>query len=445
MKQLQHVRARIVDPEGATFGRVAPVTFKVTNKGLSLRGFLWKIDQFISLTPIKDKYAESWLRLWRPNTKIEQQTLQVTAKAHAFHKTSRLHWLAITHILFEVIRLLREENQINVADAIWHSVTNLNWRNGSCLESVIDFPEQLTVEKRKGMFRLEETSDGCFEQKWLVDRIMLQGGFWIGRLVRHSSHLDYIDGMSATDGEKNTLSGSDHIGCASQDQRPEENFSSPAQDDAKQNMEMPRATLASQAADCARKSAQQSHLTFVDESLVQATPQPQIKQAKSSDSLSELKNVSKATSRPNYSQYQTAVSMLTKLIDHHMLMESDNQKEVDNPIIKGVSTENLVEFATVINNMDGRNSESFLQKQRAVFDIEGDASGQVLTLTPFQKRLETLPRPVTRSMSVSWVVQPVPNHVDGSEGEGEETLTTVGMVRGMWKLMVQSENEYVLV
>ena len=384
MKQLQHIRARVVDPEGATFGRVTPVLFKVTNKGLSLRGFLWKIDEFVSLTPIKDKYAESWLRLWRPNTKLEQQSLQATAKPHAFHKTSRPHWLVITDILFDVIRLLREENRINVADAMWHSVTNTNWRNGSCLESVIDFPEQLTAEERRGMFRLEEASDGCFEQKWLIDRIMLQGGFWIGRLVRHSSHLDYIDWISATDGEKNTLSGSDHIGFVSQDQRPEENFSSP-------------------------------------------------------------KNVSKATSRPNYSEYQTALSMMTKLIDQHMLMESDNQKEVDNPIIKNFSTEKLVEFAALINNMDGRNSESFLQKQRAVFDIEGDASGQVLTLTPFQKRLETLPRPVTRSMRLSWVVQPVPNHVEGFEDEGEETLTTVGMVRGMWKLMVQPENEYVLV
>ena len=186
MKQLQHIRAKFVDPEGATFGRVAPVTIRVTNKGLSLPGFLWKIDQFVSLTPVKDKYAESWFRLWRPNTKLEQRSLQAM---DAFHKTSRIQWLAITHILFEVKQLLREETQINVADAIWHSVANTNWRNGNCPESVTDFQEQLTVKKRRGMFRLEERSDGLFEQKWLIDRIMLQGGFWIGRLVRTSSEL----------------------------------------------------------------------------------------------------------------------------------------------------------------------------------------------------------------------------------------------------------------
>ena len=55
-------------------------------------------------------------------------------------------------------------------------------------------------------------------------------------------------------------------------------------------------------------------------------------------------------------------------------------------------------------------------------------------------------------MSVSWVVQPVPDHVDGSEDEEKfgfmtkrETLKTAGMVRGMWKLMVQPTNRYVLV
>ena len=444
MKQLQHIRAKTDDPGGQNLGRVVPITFRVTNKGLSLPGFLWKIDHFVSLNSIKDKYAESWFRLWRSNTKLEQRSLQATEKLHTFHKMSRVHWLAITHILFEVIRLLREENQINVADAIWHSVTNTDWRNGSCLESVTDFPEQLTVENRGGMFRLGKRSDGCFEHKWLVDRIMFQGGFWIGRLVRRSSDFTYIDWMSGPDGENDTLSGNDQIGRAPQDQRLEESSRSLAQDDAKLNMEMPRAVSASQAADFTRTPAQQPPLTSVDKSLVLTTPHSRSKQAKSSDSLRESDNVSVTPVGKTHSQYQSALFMMTKLMDHVMLMKSDGEEEVNDPTFS-ISTEKLVEFAASLNNIDGRNSQSSLQQQRAVFDIKGDTSGQVLILTPFQKRLETLPRAETRSMSVSWVVHPL-SHLNESQDERDvETLRTSAMVRGMWKFMVHPDNYYNLV
>ena len=309
----------------------------------------------------------------------------------------------MTHILFEVIGLLREDNQIDVADAIWQSVTNTDWRNGSCLESVITFPEQLTIEKRRGMFRLEKRSDDCFEHKWLIDRIMLQGGFWTGRLVRHSSNLNYSDRV------KITLSGNDQIGCAPQDQRLEENLRSPAQDDAKLNKEMHRAALASQADELTRISAQQSPL---------------------------IKNT--------YSQYQSTVSMLTKLIAHRKLMETDSQEEADD-LTFSTSAEAIVELGALINNMNGRNSPSYLQQQRAVFDIKGDTSGQVLILTPFQKRLETLPRPETRSMSVSWVVHPLSDCNISQNKREKETLRSSAMVRGMWKYMVHPENWYNLV
>ena len=366
--------------------------------------------------------------------------MQATEKLDTFHKTSSVHWLAITHILFEVIRLLREGNQINVADAIWHSVTNTNWRNESCLESVTNFPEQLTVEKRRGMFRLEKSSDGCFGHKWLVDRIILQGGFWIGRLVQHSSNNNYSDGKSATDGENDTLSGNDQIGRAPQDQRLEENFRSPTPDDPKLNMEIPRAASASHAADFARTSAQQSHLTSVDKSLVLASSHSRIKQAKSSDSLRELDNVSKTAFEKNYTQYQITLSLFKTIVDRVILMENEIQEEDSS-----VTTEAMVDFAAAINNMNGRNSQSSLQQQRAVFDITGDTSGQVLILTPFQKRLETLPRPETRSTSVSWVVHPL-SHLNESQDEGDtETLRSSGMVRGMWKFMVHPDNWYNLV
>ena len=434
-RQLRYIRAKIADPGGPNFGQDNPVTFGVTSKGLSLPGFLWKIDHFVELPTIKDKYAVSWSRLWRSKVKLEEQSLEATEKPYNLYEMSRTHWLAITHILFEVILLLRKDDQISVADAIWHSVMNAHWRKGDCLESVSDFPEQLTIEKRKGMFRLDESPDGSFEHKWLVDRIMLQGGFWVGRLVRIAKEYEYSDGL-LVGYEKYKASFDDRVGCAAQDQRLEVKVDSPVQQHAELNMEEPRAASASQADDVAIAPGHLSPSTSADGSSVPKQRLPRTQ-----------------------ANYQRTLSMMIDLVNHISIRNDDNAEEDDHPIdpldplsSHMVPAAAFADYGALLDNADNRNSQSSLQQQRAVFDIKGDASGQVLVLTPFQKRLERLPRPLTRSMSVSWVVQPVDPLSSPSEGmdefgrrEEEEILKTSGMVRGMWKSMVHTMNRYKLV
>ena len=323
---------------------------------------------------------------------------------------SRTHWLAITHILFEVILLLRKEDQISVADAIWNSVMNAHWRKGNFLESVSDFPEQLTIEKRKGMFRLDESPDGSFEQKWLVDRIMNQGGFWVGRLVRLSEDDEYSD-TEHIEEMKNHVS------------RLKEQF---VQHHAELNTETSRAASTSQADSVAIPPSHQSPSTSADGSSVRDPRAPR-----------------------NHSEYQSALFFLTK-IRHHIDITSDDTEDPFSNTMAPTTT--LADYCASVEQMDTKNSQATLRQQRAVFDIQGDTSGQVLVLTSFQKRLETLPRPLTQSMRVSWVVQPVGSPFRESEGverhewsDGEEMLKTSGMVRGMWKYMVLPLNRYKLV
>ena len=350
--------------------------------------------------------------------KVEEKSLEATEKPYSLYEMSRTHWLAITHILFEVILLLRKDNQISVADAIWHSVMNAHWRKGNCPESVSDFPEQLTIEKRKGMFKLEKSPDGSFEHKWLVDRIMLQGGFWVGRLVRVSEEDEYSDGTLI------------------EYEKFKEKFDSPVQQHAEQNTEIPRAASASPAD---------------DDATVPGHPSP----STSTDGSSVLGQRFLRT----HSNYQQALSMMIQMLNHISITSDDNEEDVNHPTdpLNPISTHvvppvALADYAAMLYIRNSKNSQPSLQQQRAVFDIEGDASGQVLVLTPFQKRLETLPRPLTRSMSVSWVVQPVVPLSSGSEDMEEygppkewEILKTSGMVRGMWQYMVHTINRYRLV
>ena len=442
MEQLRHIEMRYADPEGATLGRTAPFGFLVTSTGLSLLAFLWKVDQFVELPSIRDKYRESWSRLWRLNTKLEKQSLQARETPYTFHNVSRATSLASTQIIFEVIELLHKENQTDIADAIWQSLSCMDWRKGRCPQSVANFPEQLTVEKRNGMFLLDHSQDGFLQQKWLIDRIILQGGFWVGRLVRHSTDHEYSDGVSIEGHEIDATSGDGQADCAPQDQALEDKSCSFAQVYEKLGRGTYRGPLAYQAVDNARESSQGSRLVPVDRSLVPAT-------------RLSCTDIYEHGRFKTISDYQLTLSATTKLTENAM-MEWDAAEEVfDDPdgrnMLFGTLPLLTTEAVAVCCDSNGRGSSAYLRQQRALFDIEGDISGQVLVLTPFQKRLETIPRPESRSMRVSWVVQPI-SHVDGSEDQGEpglfgrrETLKSSGMVRGMWKVMVQPMNRYNLV
>ena len=181
--------------------------------------------------------------------------MEETEKLYTFYDKTKARSLAITQIIFGIMELLRKKSRISIADAIWHSVGNADWRKGECLESIAEFPKQLTVEKRKGMFPLKDSQDGSFQHKWLVDRIMHRGGFWIGRLVRHSTDHDYSDAISTTYRENNIMSGNDQGECAPQDQQLEDKSNSSAQEHAKLNIETPGAASAFKAHDIARKLA----------------------------------------------------------------------------------------------------------------------------------------------------------------------------------------------
>ena len=101
---------RIADREGATPDRASHSSFWVTNEGLSLFVLMWKMDQFIELPSIREKYREYWSRLWRSYMRAEEQS-KATTKPYIFHTMTKAHSLAVTQIIFEVIDLIREENK----------------------------------------------------------------------------------------------------------------------------------------------------------------------------------------------------------------------------------------------------------------------------------------------------------------------------------------------
>ena len=96
---------------------------------------------------------------------------------------------------------------------------------------------------------------------------------------------------------------------------------------------------------------------------------------------------------------------------------------------------------------------------QATFDVGGDSKEGDLVLTPFSALLESTPRPVMRSMSVSWFVEGVEGTEDEAqyEAQGEaqyeaeekkrmgKTFKTKGMVKGMWRPKLYYSGRYNIV
>jgi hypothetical protein len=90
---------------------------------------------------------------------------------------------------------------------------------------------------------------------------------------------------------------------------------------------------------------------------------------------------------------------------------------------------------------DGDKVNSTLKSRRAFFDVDEPC----LVLTPFNTNLEALPRPETRSMSLSWVVQhptsPVPE-ISESGLPILEQFKFIKAVRGMWAVGYYAGTRY---
>ena len=464
VKQISYIEADTFNPGGPTMGRDSSLTYRLTNEGLSLLGLLWKIDCFIEIASIKDKYRESWSRLWCTNDQGEKRSSNMTEEWYGHRskqERDRSRWLATTHIFFEVLMLLRAERQLAVADAIWQSVLNARWHRYSGTqekpfpETVADFPEQMRVENRRGMFELDQSPDGAYYQKWLIDRIMLQGGLWFGRLVRLSSDQEYTEGFSVPSEKfdsKEQPAGDPAI-CTTQDRLQGGEISRSSTQEATFRCEK-LAGNAGGATDTrtAVDMKPADHWPTLEPagiSPIMSEPHHQDRRATTRESLADSEYLETPRSNKSYFQNQLTFSFLLKQTSAIQTMqdpEDDNSVHDDINTALVTSPQALMAFAASIQHMDGRNSEASLRNQRAIFDIQGDLSGHVLVFTPFQQHLETIPRPEARSMSVSWVVQPTsqPSGPEDQISRGE-TLRTTGMVRGMWKLMVQPPNLYKLV
>lgn len=362
--------------DGDTFYSLSP-------KGLSILGCLWRVDQFIDLSPIRSKYLDGWRRVQNVKT-----------PAPLRHK-------AITHILFEILRFLQDTNKIQEADAILNSVSNFKWHSkdnvakSDMLQSMSQLAPEVKVENRQGLFSLTQDPLGIFHQTWLIDRVMEKGGVWSGTLVEDDM-TKAIRGMQPL----HTPSTSHGVLLESASMTSSKTVQEPA-------YEGPSLTDTSKL----ETRLPESHGSFLF--------------------------------------LQSIMSMISEAMDDGSYIEDTKSKMTNNGKPAFDMKPSKTAMSLLLMTFSGRGmGETQALNRRAIFDLDGCSSNGVLVVTPFRPYLEAIPRPVERSLSVSWIVErldPSDTEEDRLDSEYQKQFKVRGMVRGMWTYLSFPPGRYLLV
>ncbi|KAH8664370.1 heterokaryon incompatibility protein-domain-containing protein [Xylariales sp. PMI_506] len=359
--------------------------YSLSSDGLSLLGTLWEIADFIDLEPIKVKHSDGW-RLAKQPEAGPQARRQATAL-----------------ILFDTIMLLKTNGMIQAADAILNSVSDPLWcsqdRNtgSDVVESVLQMPTDLTVEKQEDMFLFSWVIGGMPHQSWIIDRIMDTGGIWLSRPV-DCYKLPFRSDMDSSSEPKSKLH--------------------------------PTRSRSLELFSKLTSSSVQTWMNHIFEA---------------SAHLAEESHCGRLF------QISFFTKLLARLQDDELSSDGTTAAREDTPgrLSKLASLfSGIVPLAQWSRLLTEQVHQSEFLDRRAIFDVEGSESRKVLVLTPFQAQLESVPRSKVRNFSVSWTVEPADGGGEGigeNNEEVEKRFRVTGMVKGMWRYTLLNSGRFTLV
>ena len=412
---VQYHMSLVEDTEWDPFGRAAGTRATkfggLTGEGLCLPGLLWQVNDFIDLSAIQTKYQQQWKSL-----------MSLTGRFHPGRTTVES---AATLILFEIIAQLKASEHVDLANAVLNSTSNWRWKglrssiatvkrsihvdnnktfdsrsrlfendlhnlldpSGwklNFIETVEDVPSDVNEDNSRGMFALDIGPDDGYQQTWFVDRVMEEGGVWDWRLVKQTANPWGFDGPHETD---MVLFSIDEGSNAS-----------------------------------GRRSLGQPYCPPKDAVSAQYPPM-------------------------THGEAMIIASAITRNIDrqlqcHYHAPHDAQLRETDS----GLRSRNTVQSLLMLcAGAQGKSIPDVLnaEKRRAIFDIDCAVSPGMMVLTPLKMNLEAIPRSRTRSMSISWVVEPVRQCKENGI-EGQYKFKAKHLVRGMWPFSTLPTGRYLL-
>lgn len=357
------------------------------------------MDEVIDLKHLQIKYSAAWRRLCLRRRPQSGRTLM----------------LATTHLLFEIIDYLISKGHKRVANSILNSTSDYRWRcrdkffSDDMVESVDQFPPDLRVENRKGMFSLQPSPDGRYYQCWIIDRIMEKGCIWVAKLV-----TDTHNGLARVC----------QYASPSNNKRPVRS-AAPTSSDFKQ--------------EDSRTVESSGHTeTTADPGLTStAIVLDQVGRTESHETVETRE--AEAFKLESHSTRMLMSSIATQAVDQASLTDEDPSE-----FRQSLTSTMALTILTAKDIAQPLPPEKDNLGRRAIFDLDGSASDVILVLTPLQMVLESIPRPAARSMSVSWVLEPKPG-APTDDHRVKKAYHVRSMVQGMWEFSVRPTGRYLIV
>ena len=483
------------------------IEYPITPNGLTLHGYLWKINRKIPMselhaimTPsnwyrmrfvilsnhrlIKSGFSSATVKALKKSnhysnlddsmrSKYELYFTRILAndpksldevekqRQHFMKKSLDADIEAINDtksLLLNILYILKAKGEIAVADAIWDSVRGDKWEmretlvGRGCYNTVADFPAMANSAFHDNSIELDFDEYEGFRQWWIIDRIMQHGCIWSGKVVRISHdenfHL-HPAWFLPVDPEK--------VGAE------EDNTDG--------------SVTEGEGADELRGSTDQKGLVSAQEVLLDPAAISQATDLYPTAPTEKIEDWKERVDLQLFKQLmQSGFINSIKDIEHHMGDVKGNIMEYDGPELsldkrKQISGAAFWYFGTK-NQWNNVADEEKVQGLRCVFDVDGPngmeqnmnlppstedlqattdpcekTSESVFVLTPYNARHERLPHSEARTMSMSWVVQPREKGIeDGAGADGiREAFCTNGMVKGMWKFLDEPAMRYMLV
>lgn len=412
---MPQINSTILSPRGAGQRPAAPESYFLTGTALRAPGSLWKVDRYLRLNKIQEKYSEPWSRL-------NKQRDQLAALGQAMDHMRRRE-RAVSQILFDIIMELRARGESPAANAIWMSVGNLRWpkfeKDWKLTQTVEQFPRNTTMENRREMFNLVPISSGvAYHPEWLIDRVMKRGGLWLAspetspreyRLPCPSSRLRHRDDFG-------TLCDPKDLFDEYYDKHRDEESLTAGDPFKGRSISSTSSPQENDPAD-GKTGIQENALLKqgFTENDVDAMIKDNFKLSMTGNIVAQLTNI-----------FLLNIEVQPKRPD---LSEFGPSRAI---------TEQKTLFGAMMDC--GLDQAKLMAAKCAIFDIEAEDAedAQTIILTPFQMPLEGYQVSSMRHMSISRVVQKV-----GTEGK-YDCFHTKTLVRGMWPIMIYPGGRYSL-
>jgi hypothetical protein len=167
--------------------------YTISENGITLPAYMWKIDRSVDFAVVKDRWKERWESLILQTETNNQLSIAEKLRIPQIQEL-------VGHLLIDILQHLHAINEKSLANSVWQSIRVDALRSApNSSEDITDthknddywLPDDVTelLANEKlctnlwPALQFDQIHDGNISQFWLIDRIMQHGSIWAGNYI----------------------------------------------------------------------------------------------------------------------------------------------------------------------------------------------------------------------------------------------------------------------